>query len=741
MRKVKKSIFPKILLWFIIVLILATVAVAFYVDKKIDKEMDLGLIRTGSSSITKIYYFDYENRSVRAGEARELDGGEIFLQRSEWCSFYSMPDSLANAFLAVEDHRFYDHKGVDWLRTGKAALNYIFKFDKSGYGGSTITQQLIKNLTGDNSTTPRRKTQEVFRALNLEKKLGKNEILELYLNVVYLSENCYGVGSAAKLYFGKEVSELTIAECASLASIVKNPYKYDPYRFPENNLERRRVVLSQMLKYGMITKEEYEQSYNENLSINEDIEKERSNGIYSWYTEALLDDVSTDLANEYGISKKAANMMIMKGGLNIYSTIDPKIQKCAEQIYENYSAYIYPQENGKYPSSACVILDPQTSDVLAIVGDIGKKKANLIFNHATSAKRSPGSAIKPLSVYAPAIDSGCVTYSTVFDDTPYNFSNGTPWPKNSPNVYRGLITVNYAVVHSVNTTSVKLLDKLGIDYSYGFLTEKFRLSLNKKDKAEAPLALGQLTCGESVLNMTNAYCAFANGGYMNTPKTYLYVTDNYGNVILSKENKKERVISGAAACVVTQMLKNVVKEGTAKGMKISEMVDVAGKTGTTSDSFDKWFIGYTPYYVCGVWCGFDTPEPLRYSTNPSCRFFDEIMSLAHSDIEEYKEFSVSPDVIKVEFCEDSGLLPCEYCRLDPRGERICTGYFIKGTEPTERCNIHKPVTIDVRSGMEATPFTPHYARRIISLLDYERDLPYDIKISDSEYLISSIKQN
>ena len=743
MKKLKKRLWIKIILSLFSIFLLASVATGIYIDKKIDKEMDLGLIRTGASSVTKIYYFDYENRSRRAGEAKELEDEEIFLQRSEWCSFYSMPDALANAFIAVEDHRFFEHGGVDWLRTAKASLNYVFKFDESGYGGSTITQQLIKNLTGDNNVTPKRKIEEIFRALNLEKKLGKTEILELYLNVVYLSENCYGVGSAAQLYFGKEASNLTIAECASLASIVKNPYKYDPYRFPENNLKRRRVVLGEMLKYGMITEEEYKEAYNEELSINPNIEKERSSGIYSWYTETLIDEVSEDLCKEYGISKKAANMMIMKGGLNIYSVIDPEIQKYAESVFENYSAYILPGSDGKYPNAGCVILDPETSDILAVVGDMGKKNANLIFNHATDAKRPPGSALKPLSVYAPALENGIITYSTVIDDTPFTIMDSKPWPKNSPNVYRGLISASYAVAHSVNTVSVKLLDKIGVENSYKFLTDKFGLSLNaKSDKSASPLALGQLTYGESVLNMTNAYCPIANGGYMNTPKTYLYVTDNYGNVILSKETKREQVISESTSCILTKMLQNVVSNGTAQGMDIANKVDVAGKTGTTSDSYDKWFIGYTPYYVCGVWCGFDTPTTMSYGKNPSCRLFDAVMSLAHKDIESPKNFTISDDVCQAEYCEDSGLLPCEYCHLDPRGNRISTGYFVKGTEPTEKCNIHKPVTVDLRDGYEADAHTPSYARRTVGLLDYSRpDFAYSVKVIDSDYLIESRKRH
>lgn len=738
--KRKKHIFLKIFLTFILVFIIVFIGFAIYINGQISKEIDLSLIRTGASSITKIYYFDRDNGEINLENAKELKEEEIFLQKSEWCSYYDMPRNIKNAFIAVEDRRFFEHKGVDWLRTAKATLNYIFNFDKSGYGGSTITQQLIKNLTGDNKATPKRKLEEIFRAINLEKKLGKNEILELYLNVVYLSNNCYGVGAASELYFGKNVADLSLAECASLACIVKNPSKYDPYNNPENNLKRRNTVLSLMLEQGMITDDEYKEAVSEKVSINSSVKEEKSSGVYSWYTEALIDDIVKDLINKYDLSKEGAYMMICKGGLNIYSAIDPEIQKRASEVFENYTSYILPQSDGSYPEASCVIIDPYTSDILALVGGKGKKSANRIFNRATNAKRPLGSVIKPLSVYAPAIENKIINYATVYDDTPilYDETKNSYWPSNSPNVYRGLVNINYAIEHSINTVSVKTLNDLGIENSYNFLKDRYNFSLSENDKSEAPLALGQLTNGETLIKTANAYTAFANGGTICEPRTYLYVTDNYGNVLLSKETNSQRIFSKETASIMNIMLQNVVKNGTAKGAYVNnEGIEIAGKTGTSSNNMDKWFVGYSPYYVCGIWVGYDTPRSMSYSQNPAISYFNAIMPYAHKEKDNASLF-LSGDVVEAEFCVDSGKKPCDDCKLDPRLNRIQKGYFINGTQPQDICQLHKSVYIDSESGLLANEQTSYLSRRKIALIDYEReDFLNRIDIFDKRYLISS----
>ena len=648
-----------------------------------------------------------------------------------------MPQNLIDAFVAVEDKRFYEHEGVDWLRTAKAMLNYIFKFDNTSFGGSTITQQLIKNLTGNNETTPKRKIEEVFRAVDLENRLGKNEILEIYLNVVFLSQNCYGVQSASKLYFNKDVSELSLLECASLASIVQNPSKFDPYKHPENNIKRARLVLSLMQEQGYISNEEFEVAVSQNLDVNKNIETVNSKKTYSWYTEAIIDEVTEDLSKEYNISKEEAREQVFSGGLNIYSLIDPGLQEIAEDIFEKNILYIN-SVSGRFPQSSCVIIDPQTSDVVAIIGGSGKKEGKLLFNRATDAKRPPGSVLKPLSVYAPIINEKIATYATVYDDTPLQLKNGSYWPKNSPNRYRGLVPLYYALEHSINTVAVKALRDLSISKSMAYL-DSFNISYdNYRDKNESSLALGQLTNGESLVNLTNAYAAFANNGFVSEPKTYLYVTDSFGNVILENDDSVRQVISNDTASIMTKMMQNVVINGTAKGMNSTNLAEIAGKTGTSSNNEDKWFIGYTKGFVCGVWTGFDTPEPMYYSKNPSVQLFDALFTKIYEN-SEHISFEENDKLVTQDFCFDSGMLPSDSCNLDLRGQRIVKGYFIRGTEPKEKCNMHIESVIDNETGKIVNKFLPFWRKRRVALVNYSRiKFPFDVQ--DDNYLLENRKE-
>lgn len=732
----------KISLWkiFLIAFLTLTVVFAliiFFININLNKDIDLSLVRTGSS-ITKIYYYEKDEYGAPVGEPIELTDEQIFLDKNEWCSYYDMPNNLKNAFIAVEDHRFFEHNGVDWMRTAKAAFNYIVKLGKTEFGGSTITQQLIKNLTGDNKRTPKRKIEEILRAIHIEKNIGKIEILELYLNIVYLSENCYGVSTAAQTYFGKSVSELTLAECASLAAIVKSPVKYDPYTNPQNNYERRRIVLSVMLEHGYITKEEYDRAVEEEIVINSGIENENKSGVYSWYTELLIDDIADDLMTKYNLSKEGAQMMIYKGGLNIYSPIDPSLQKNAERVFESYKAYIQPS-NGVYPQASCIILDPYSSDIVAIVGGVGKKSGNRLFNRATQSKRPPGSVIKPLSVYAPAIENGIINYATVFDDIPMMSENGI-WPKNSPDVYHGLSDLEYSVSHSLNTSAVKALRLLGIENSYNFLKNRAELSwITVDDKNEAPLALGQLTTGETLKDLTRAYTMFSSGGYLSNSRSYYKVTDNYGNIVL--ENKKEyrRVISEETASIMNILLNKVTEEGTARGIKTKDYIQVAGKTGTSGNSYDKWFIGYTPYYMCGVWVGYDDPKAVYQSgLSPAISLFDALMKESSMSNETSARLFRSKNIIEAEYCRDSGEIPTDSCKLDPRLNRINIGYFIKGTEPNAYCELHKTVHINSVTGKIADSDTSYLLRRKIALLDYERQSMHDdINILDNRFTVKA----
>ncbi len=734
--KTKKHTFRRAVLISALIIFLLAVSFLLYVYFGLSKEIDLGLIRAGGSSVTRVYTFERENGEIDMYNPTELTEERIFFKNSEWCSIYDMPKNLINAFIAVEDHKFYEHNGVDWPRTIKATLNYIFKLEKSGFGGSTITQQLIKNLTGDNMVTPKRKIEEIMRAINLEKDLGKNEILELYLNVVYLSQNAYGVQSASRLYFGKDVTELTLAECASLASIVKSPVKYDPYANPENNESRRSLILNMMLSYGMISRDEYDEAIAQMLQINSKIEVERVSGVYSWFTEKLISDVARDLMKQYNLSYEGALTMINKGGLNIYSTMDKNVQDAVDSAFENYIAYLKPQ-NGKYPEGACVVLDPYTSDILGIAGGVGVKSANRIFNRATDAKRPLGSVIKPLSVYALGIENRKFTYASAYDDTPL-LRNGELWPNNASGKYLGRVSINYALEHSINTVAVKALLDVGIENSFDFCKNKLSLNLSNDDKNEAPLALGQLTNGDSLLNTTNAYSIFANGGSLAEPRSYYYVTDNYGNILLSNDYKHTRVISEDTATIMNIMLGNVVKNGTGKTISLKDSFEVCAKTGTSGENKDKWFIGYTPHYLCGVWVGYDEPMSMSGSALYASSLFDAVMTRAHIGKDAEAQIFNSGNIVAREFCMDSGALASEQCTLDPRLNRVQVGYFIRGSEPRDYCDLHKEIVIDSQSGMIADENTNPMLKRKIALIDYNREPVLDsLDVLDKKYLLKS----
>ncbi|MBQ7760739.1 MAG: PBP1A family penicillin-binding protein [Clostridia bacterium] len=729
--KKKKSLIKIFAISFLALTILLIASLLIY-SFNIDK-IDLTLIRSGATSITRIYYFDKDDRRSREGTPHELKDEELFMHKHDWISIDKIPKNLINAFVAIEDKRFYEHKGVDWARTSKAILNYLFKLEEKSFGGSSITQQLVKNVTGNNETTIKRKIDEIIKALDLEKKASKREILEYYLNVVYLGENCYGVATASEVYFNKDISNLSLKECAMLASIVKGPSIYNPHTNLDNNLNRSLLVLNALKEQGYIDDNEYKNAINENVEINPNIENISHTGIYSWFTEALLKQVSEDLSKKYNIAVDTAKKEILKGGYRIYSTIDPEIQHNLENIYKNYPLYIQMQ-GGKYPESACVIIDPKTSDVLALIGGIGDKKANMIFNRATDAKRPPGSVLKPLSVYAPSIDLKLINYATVFDDTPLALKKGY-WPKNSPNRYRGLVPVYYAVEHSINTVAVKALQKLGIKESFNYLDNLMITYDKERDYNESSLALGQLTNGETLLNITNAYSIFANDGKLSNPKTYLYVTDYEGNVILENENDEREVITKETAFIMTKILQGVVNNGTAKNISNKNLVNVAGKTGTSSNNEDKWFVGYTNDYVLGVRVGFDTPNPIYCNINPATIIFDEMIKRIYSDTVKQEE-EIPYEIIERDFCFDSGMLYSNSCTIDLRGTRVVHGYFTRDNMPSRNCDMHKTVYV-TEDGKISNRILPFWKKRKVSLLDYERDEYKDLIIEDNEYLIKS----
>ena len=761
----------KILLIAAIIFTVAAIAIgvafAIYIDRCVEKSIDEELFYViGSDSETKIYYYDYEDRVNRVGEAVELEGEQIYGgYRMKYSSYEIIPDDLKNAFISIEDKRFEKHRGVDWFRTISASVNYYLKFSDS-FGGSTITQQLIKNVTDKDDYSFQRKIQEIFWALDLETKMDKREILCLYLNIINLSQGCYGVGAAAEYYFSKDISELTLSECACIAAITNSPTYYDPIRNPENNNRRRLLILGQMYELGYIDSEEYGEACADETVLNVS-QSDGENKINSWYVDMVVEDVMSDLMEQYGYSRSMASLIVYTGGLRIYTVMDTQIQNKLESYYETTNNF-YTGDGEENPQSSMIVIDNHTGDILGVVGAVGEKSANRIQNYATSTVRPAGSVIKPLSVYAPALEAGIITWSTVYDDTPVNFGNynldkskgkivePVAWPKNATGVYRGLTNINYAVEHSINTVTVKVLEDLGLDNAFGFLYDKLKIKslIYAKTLADgsvitdndyASLALGQFNYGVTVREITAAYSIFANDGIYNNYRSYYKVTDSSDESILENKYHGEIVISEENADIMTLMLKNVVKNGTAKEIKLQNQIECAGKTGTTQNKYDTWYIGYTPYFIGGVWFGYEYPKALtEYQGNICIKIWDEVMTLLH---EKYikngtaEKFEFSSNIVQCEYCVDSGKIITNACLLDARGSRTERGYFVRGSEPTDPCDRHVAVDYDVSLGGVVIGECEGENVKKVGMIAVERSFPMQIYVTDAQYTWRELANN
>lgn len=606
---------------------------AFYVKTCLTEDIDVSLSDYQLSESSIIYC------ETSAGEYKEL----ATLHGSEnriWVDLEDIPDYLVKALVAIEDHRFYEHKGVDWYRTVGAMFTMLTGGDDS-FGGSTITQQLIKNLTGNKEVTVQRKLIEIFQALEFEKKYDKDEMVEWYLNAVYFGEGCDGIYTAAQKYFGKEPSQLTLAESASIVGIVNLPTYYSPFYSEENNKERQETVLRRMYELGYISYDEYEEAKNEQLVFTRSDNEVADQEIYSYYVEAVIKDVTEDLMEQKGISQDTARQLLYNGGYRVYSCLDPYIQECVDNVYLDVENFPKPyRANDQQLQSAMVIMDPYTGEVVAMSGGVGEKTGNLVLNRATDALRAPGSSFKPLAVYAPAIELGLITPSTLVNDAPreeVEMSQNQWYPNNSDFKYRGIIDIATGVRLSLNTVAAQVLDKLGLDASTNFLKNKLGItSLVPDDYNYASLALGELTNGISVLEMAQAYCTFDNSGIFTEARTYSRVTDAAGNIVLDNQPKTHVAMKSSTATNITSLLFSAANYGTGSESIFSGQA-IAGKTGTSSYNWNRWFAGYTPYYVGVVWTGFDQPEQMYVYGNPAAQVWRRVMQQVHAGLE-YKSF-------------------------------------------------------------------------------------------------------
>lgn len=622
-----------------------------------------------------------------------------------WVSYDNIPKNMINAFVAIEDERFYKHHGFDMKRLLGAATTFLSK-GNSSYGASTITQQLVKNISGDNDVRVTRKIREIYRAVRLEQKYSKKQILEYYLNTIFLSRQCNGVQAAAKRYFDKDVSELTLAETASIAGITQYPSKFDPISHPENNKEKQLLVLNKMLELEYISQQEYDKAVNEKLVFCKSDGYSNLAKTQMQFSDAVINEVSADLQEKLGITEQQALKMIYTSGLEINASVNPKIQNIIEEVYANDDNF----PGGKdLMQSSIVVIDPKTGYIVGMSGGRDKSDGRMGLNRATQTLRQPGSSIKPLSVYTPALEYGIVRpYDTVVDEP---LKIGSWQPKNANNRFTGSTTISDAVTWSRNIPAIKTLQSLTVDKSFDFLVNRFHITslveervsgdMTFSDKSFAPLALGGLTDGVSVVEMAGAYSAIADGGIYRKPTTYIDVRDSNGKLILEGKGEDQRIMMPDTAYSMTSMLKNVVSHGTGTSAAISNM-SAAGKTGTTDDDKDRWFVGFTPYYTAAVWSGYDTPKPLYgVSYNPSAAVWRKVMSKIHENLK-YKDFEKPDDNEKiVKICKVSHKRATDLCALDIRGSQIEYKEFKYSDPPEEKCTDHKEYFLCYESELRA----------------------------------------
>lgn len=813
-----------------------------------------------------------------------------------------MPKHLQDAFISIEDERFITHIGVDPKGIIKSTIDNV----KAGHivrGASTITQQLARNLYLNDEQKLDRKIKEAYLALQIEKVLTKDQILEAYLNRIYLGQGAYGVQAAAQTYFSKNVDELTVAESALLAGIIKSPRKYSPYQTikPEDfnsdtqaeigqidilgekyiaiynaeSVDRQKIVLGKMKELGKITDVEYNDALKQDIKESLKPGEKKITGISSYFTDFVKYQAINEMVSQLGYTREQAEEKLFTGGLKIYSTMDVNMQHKIEGIYDNFTELLvgnpekikgpalvswrldksgnildeknnivfYKQENlfdenfnllvengtfelqdnnlilknkkftpyknnidindyynidnkknlvthavgsltlpeeafkvgenkeiiisSKFlsekddfytidgngnlliksdyffrskdgivqPQSATVVMDYRTGQIRALVGgrDI---KGNKLLNRATSSQRQPGSSIKPIAVYLPALDNG-FTAASVIDDIPFYKETGELWPRNWNKSYSGLTTLRRSVEQSINVNSVKTLEAIGVNTSMEYLA---RLGIINPDNPEndsfvsrseskisndenlSALGLGGMTKGLTPLEMTAAYGAIANSGTYNEPIAFTKILDKNGNLLLENTPNKNHVVAPEIAFIMSDILRTTVSNGIAGRAQMPNM-PVAGKTGTTQDKADIWFVGYTPYYVTGVWIGNDSPKiKLSEGSGKAAQFWKTIMMDIHENLET-KSFEKPENIVSVSVCSQSGKIPSDICSKDPRGNKIITEIFAKGTEPKEICDVHVELTVDTTTNKIANEYCPEES--VATKVFIKRNPPYN----------------
>ena len=658
----------------------------------------------------------------------------------QWVAYEDIPDAMIHAAIAVEDHRFYKHQGVDWITTIQACARMFF--GDSSVGGSSITQQLVKNTFGDPSVTVQRKLLEIFQATQMEKSYDKQTILEYYLNIIYLGQNCNGIKTAAATYYGKELEKLNAAECASIIAITNSPTYYDPYQNKENNEDRTDKILWDMYEQGYLTRQEYEVEKDRDLVLKYGIDfedkmahcsnescgykdiistlkkdgdlyycpscgtqisvEQDGTGMYSYHTEAVIKDVAKALAEQDGVEWTYATQeiymrRIQNGGYHIYSTMDWEVQKQVEEIYCNLEN-IPSVRGAQQLQSAIVVIDNRTGDIVGIAGGTGEKTKYFGWDRAQAELQS-GSSIKPIAVYGPAFEKGTITPATVIKDLPLHYNDGN-WPRNDNWTYNYSRTIYSAVTSSVNAVCAWTLNGIGLDYSYDFAKNKFHLTtlvdeyIDEEgevhtDKNYGPLAMGSQYWGVTVRDMASAFATYANNGEYREGRTFTKVFDSKGNLVLDNVQDSEQIVSQKTVDYMNYCLINATSYGTGTEAKVKG-ITTAGKTGTTTGNKARWYCGFTGYYTAAVWCGFDQPDgisPTRVN-NPSAVLFKKVMDPLHEgkkDIDLYNYDLMK----KVTVCLDSGKIATSACLEDVRDtSRVAEARVYSEDYPSEYCDKH-----------------------------------------------------
>ncbi len=620
-----------------------------------------------------------------------------------WVDIQDMPEYMGKAIIAIEDKRFYDHNGVDWVRTGGAVLSLLSGSDN--YGGSTLTQQLIKNITDDNEVSLTRKLREIFRALNIEKEYSKDDILEAYLNVVNFGNNAQGVQAASELYFGKDIGDCSVCECAAIAGITQNPAKWNPLVYPENNKIRRELVLGQMYEQNMLTKAEYDAAMAESeklefidYSVDDEEEEEEEDDVQNWYIDQMYGDLVRDLAKYYDISEDAASDKLYTEGLKIYCAMDLETQEMIE--YEGLHM------NDDYGTDLQVGMTMVGYDgrVIATTGSSKEKDGNLLWDRASDPALQPGSSIKPMFVYPLALESDIINYSGLVLDEPlekYRYVDGVWYsgPNNAYGAYNGYMTMPEAISWSSNAGTVQLLNEVGTQTAYnqainmGFT----HLDPDADSSSIGALSLGGMTGGVTVREMAAGIQYVGNGGLFYEPYTYYYVTDANGTVILdNRNNTPTEVYSPEVAYEMNRALKYNVETST-HSHSMNTMIsgwEIVGKTGTTDDDKDSWFVGASPYCTLAIWTGYDNPDTI-VGTSIATITWRKVMN-NYLENKEHKEFDMPSDVITATYCKGSGLLAASYCG------HTGIGYYTKDTMP-DYCNGYHIAHVGTSTSTATTP--------------------------------------